>query len=182
RGTYTRATLHRPKDYCSAPSEARHWRAQGLARRGTLSRSRPALIEQFPDLGHQLARRERLDDIDVGARRQSPADLRVAPTGGKHDDLDISPVGALAHLRAHFVTALLRHHHVEQHQIGMRSFDKTERFFAVTGHADIVAIALQEEFERCDDARLVVRNQDLPTHDVAPVGSVNEKRAPVPSW
>src|SRR5438552_17057185 len=63
----------------------------------------------------------------------------------------------------------------------MGSLDKAEGSFAVTRPANAMAIALQEEFDRRDDARLVVGNQYLPAHVAAPVGSVNEKRAPLPS-
>src|SRR6266436_1033032 len=66
----------------------------------------------------QFLRREWLGDVEVGTDRKSLVHLHVAAPGGEHDDLDVPPVGALAHALAHVVTAAHRHHHIEQHQIG----------------------------------------------------------------
>src|SRR6266567_954609 len=181
-------TLHRRNPTPAHPILQCNARTRGvvsaiaLGRRAAASlRFRPTLVEQVLDLRHQLASRERLDNIHIGTGRHSPADLGIAPAGGKHDDFDVPPVGAFAHAHAHLVTAFARHHHVEQHQIGMGGFDKPEGFFAVTRHAYVVSIALQEEFDRRDDARLVIGNQDFLAHVTAPLGRVNEKLAPPPS-
>src|ERR1041385_2060773 len=82
--------------------------------------------EQRAHPPHEIAGRERFGDVDVGAHGHAFGDFGVAPFGGEHDDLDIPPVLALADRPAHFVAALLRHHHVEHDKIGPGGFDALE--------------------------------------------------------
>src|SRR5438132_13840553 len=90
------------------------------------------------------------------------------------------PVGALAYAHAHFVAALLRHHHVEQHEIGMSRLDELERLVAIACDVHFVSAALQEKLQRRNNIWFVVGDQDLLAHAPTPVGRVNEKRAPLP--
>src|SRR2546426_7031502 len=137
-------------------------------------------LEQLADLAHEVPGRERFRDVEVGANRQPLVDLRVTPLCGQHDDLDVPPVGALAYALAHFVAAARRHHHVEQHEVGVALLDQLERLVTVARDAHFVAAALQQELDGRDNVRLVVGDQDFLAQVRAPVGRVNEKRAPLP--
>src|SRR5215470_2667945 len=139
-----------------------------------------SLRQQAVDSGYQVAGREGLGDVYIGPERQPSGDFGIAPFGGKHDHLDMSPARVLADPGAHLVAALNRHHHVEQHEIRKLPLDGPQRFLAIARDVDLVSAALQEKFDGRNDARLVVRDENLLAHVALAVGRVKEKRAPWP--
>src|SRR5581483_8541255 len=58
-------------------------------------------LQDLSHLGHQLARREGLGDVVVGAERQALLALDVAAARGQHDDLNVLPARIGAHALAH---------------------------------------------------------------------------------
>ena len=53
-----------------------------------------------------------------------------------------------------------RHHHVEDHQVGVVAFDLIHRLEPVVGGEGLVPLALQAELEHPDDLGLVVDDED----------------------
>ena len=80
----------------------------------------PVEFEVRPDAGQQLAGRERLDQVVVGAGLQ-PLDGRVvARAGREHDHRDVHRGRVLAHGGEQAEAVEHRHHHVGQHEVGRR--------------------------------------------------------------
>ena len=77
-----------------------------------------APLERVADAQHQLAHRPRLGDVVVGAFREPLLLVRRGGLGGEHDDRDAAREEVPAQLTAGFVAVHLRHHDVEQHEVG----------------------------------------------------------------
>src|SRR5688572_8802098 len=140
-------------------------------------RCEPILAQKLADSSHQLARGERLGDVEVGADAEAPADLGIAALCREHHDLHRPPFGAAADALAYFISAAQGHHDVEQHQVGRVALDEPQGFLPVARDLHLVAAPGEQELERRDDVRLVVGHQDLL---LAHVGSVKLKHAPLP--
>ena len=116
-----------------------------------------------PDPGHELAGREGLGDVVVGAELEpeDPVDLVVA--GGEHHDGDVAG-GAQppAHVEA---VELARQADVDDHQLGPVPVDVGEALLAVVGLQHPEALASQVQGDQVGDVVVV-----LDDHDGVPVG------------
>jgi len=121
---------------------------------------------------HQLPGREGLGHVGVGAERETLRHLGVPALRGEHQDPDVGQRGIGLDLLTDFEAALLRHHHVEQHQIRAVAADALDRLLAVVGDQHLEAFALHQELERNDDVRLVVGNQYFLDHASPPEGVI----------
>jgi hypothetical protein len=85
-------------------------------------RARQAAAGQDPedsgDHGDKLTRAGRLDHVVVGAQLEAPLDVVFLGLGGEHDHRH--PCGRLVRPppHQHLEAGYLRHHHIEQHQVG----------------------------------------------------------------
>ncbi len=55
----------------------------------------------------------------------------------------------------------LRHHDVEDHEVGMMLVGLLDRLFPVMGEQDVVALELEVDLQQAEDHRVVVADQDL---------------------
>src|SRR6266542_1222444 len=97
------------------------------SRIGRTVRSR---AEHLANLGDQLARRERLGDIRVGAEFERFRHLDVTALRRHHHHLDVACGGLALELLAYLVAAFHRHHDVQKHEIGMERAREIERFLS----------------------------------------------------
>ena len=155
----------------------------GIAARKRLTRQCVMGRQQLAHLLGQLAGRDRLGHVGIGTERGALGDVGVTALGGQHHDLHAGQRLVGAHRLAHLEAAHARHHHVQQHQRGPLAPDRVQRRRPVARDADFVPLALHQVFERDDDVRLVVGDQDLVGHRVVSScchGSSNPKQAPCP--
>ena len=102
-------------------------------------------VERFGDVIHRT-QLETLDDVGgVSLRREK-------------DDRDLAPLLGGLELAAGFKAVHLRHHHVQQDQVGLDAGQHFERLLAVRGDADLVALLFQNGRQRLDVGRRVVHH------------------------
>ena len=106
----------------------------------------------------ELAHRERLGDVVVGAELEPEDLVDLLGLGGEHDDRHGLALGAQAPADLQAVHA--RQHHVQHDEIEDLLVEARERLAAVGGLHDFVAVALQREGEQRLDRLLVVDEQD----------------------
>src|SRR5688572_6707268 len=70
----------------------------------------------------------------------------------------------MPHAAADLEAVDCRQHDVQDHQIGLQSRGRLERFFSVARDRHLVARTPEQEFERNDDARLVFRDEYALSH------------------
>jgi hypothetical protein len=76
-----------------------------------------------------------------------------------------------------FVAVLARHHHIEQHQIGLFGGDGGQRRFAIRGGSHLETRLLHQELQGQDDIRFIVHHQNLVRHIHSPGRQVLAHRA-----
>jgi hypothetical protein len=109
------------------------------------------------DARHQLARRERLGDVVVGAELQAEDLVELLPAGGQHDDRDVAlGPDALAHLQA----VHARQHDVEHDEVHRLAVDHLERLVAATGPDHGEAGVAQGVLDDRADGLLILHDQD----------------------
>ena len=105
----------------------------------------------------ELAQRERLGDVVVGAELEPEHLVDLLGLGGEHDDRHRR---ARAHAPAHLEPVEAGHHHVEHDEVERRLAEARERLAAVGGLHDLVAVLAQRVGEQRLDRLLVVDEQD----------------------
>ena len=107
----------------------------------------------------ELLQRERLDEVVVGARVEAgdPVVDRVA--GGEHEHRRV--VARLAQAHADLEPVELGHRDVEHHRVVALSGEAVERFAAVTGQLDVVALEPEGAIQ-CGPDRGVVVDHEQP--------------------
>ena len=113
------------------------------------------------DAGHQLAGVEGLGHIVIGAQLQADDLVHVVGAGGEDDDGDVA---RLAQLAADLEAVHLRHHDVEDDQVGLVGLDLLQRLTAVIGGLDLESFLGEVEAGELDDIPLVVDDQDFGGH------------------
>ena len=108
--------------------------------------------------GHQLAHGKGLGDVVVRADLQAEDLVLLLLAGGENDDRHIVALGAqsAADVKAHH----LRHHHVEQDEVGLFLARERETRLAVVGLERGVALALEVEADDVHDVHLVLDDED----------------------
>ena len=115
--------------------------------------------------GDDLARRERLGDVVVGAQLEAEHAVDLGAARGEHDHGHVD--AAAAELPADVPAAHPGHHDVEQHEVGCVAQGEREGVLAVRGRDGLIALEAQIVLEAAYDLRLVVRDQD-PSHGPPP--------------
>ena len=92
----------------------------------------------------QFVRAERLGDIVDGAELEAAHDVRRLGLGRQEDDRNFTPRGRSLDALACFKAVHLRHHDVEEDQIGPNALQRLERLPAVDGDADLVSLRLED--------------------------------------
>ena len=105
----------------------------------------------------ELAHRERLGDVVVGAELEPEDLVDLLGLGGEHDDRDRR---ARAQAPADLEPVDLRQHHVEHDEVERLLGEARERLAAVGRLHDLVAVLAQREGEQRLDRLLVVDEQD----------------------
>ena len=112
--------------------------------------------------GHQLAQRERLDQVVVGARVQARHPVIDRVPGGEHQDRRAVPSVAQGAAGAEPVEH--RHEHVEDDQVDRRPGDRFQRFRPVDRRRDLIAGVAEGTAERVAHVRVIVYDQHSCLH------------------
>ena len=145
-----------------------------------------AAPEDGLDAGDQLSRVEGLRDVVVGADLEADDLVDVVVAGGEDDD---GNVGCLAQLFADGEAVHLRHHYVEDDQVGVDGARLLQRLFAVVRLFHPEALVAEIEPGKLNNVFLVVDNKDgvghvwrrvvtLYAHDTTP--QHHHRRRPAP--
>ena len=113
--------------------------------------------EQRPDAAPELADRERLRDVVVGAELQPEHLVELVVAGGEHHDRHGA---ACAQALADLEPVQPREHHVEDDEIDGLRVEAGERLVAVPRLDDAVAVPLERIGQELLDRLLVVDEQD----------------------
>ena len=114
-----------------------------------------------PDPGQQLAWREGLDHVIIGARLEPGHLVVLGDLGGQHDDGDLLGVGVAAQAPRQFQAADAGHHPVHQDDVGPGLADPQQRFVRIAGGLYGEAILLQRVLDHLSDGVFVVYHQDI---------------------
>ena len=101
----------------------------------------------------ELADRERLGDVVVGAELETDHLVELVVAGGQHDDRDGAP---RAQLLAYLEPVQLRQHDVEHDEVDRLVAEACERLLAVGCLHDDVTVALEREGQHLAHCFLVV--------------------------
>ncbi len=108
------------------------------------------------DARRELARRERLGDVVVGAELEADDAVGLLAAGGEHDHRQVAlrpdPAAEREPVRS-------RQHHVEHDQVRRGALDQRAGGLAVPGLERVVALTLQVASDDVADDRLVVDDQ-----------------------
>ena len=117
--------------------------------------------------GQQFFQRERLGQIVVGAGIEAGDPLGHRVAGGEHQDGQV--VAGAAELTAHLEAVQPRHHHVEHDRVGPIVGDQIERFDAVLGQRDGVAVEGKRAAQRLAHRAIVVNDKYSHGHQCQPI-------------
>jgi hypothetical protein len=110
-----------------------------------------------PHAADELAWAEGLGDVVVGSELQASNAVILLALGRKHNHRDARD---LADQAQRLEAVEVRHHHVEQDQIGQAVAQLLQRSCAGGRFEDLKTVVFEVEPDEVDDARLVVDNQD----------------------
>jgi hypothetical protein len=137
----------------------------------------PGPPEQGADPRAELADRERLRHVVVGAQVQPDDAVRLLAAGGQHQDRDFDPVGP--QLPADVVPARPRQHQIENQEVRALLPDQAQAGLAVPGGQHLVGLEPEAVRQRAQQGRLVFDDED-PAHVASPPGSEIVKVLPSP--
>ena len=120
-----------------------------------------APVENVPDAEQKLLVRVRLDEVVVRAVLQALYLVRELALRREHDDRNLRRLEILADAAARLEAVDLRHHEVEEDEIGRFAPNELERDLAVLGEDHPVAVLLELELENASDVILVVHDENL---------------------
>ena len=123
-------------------------------------------LERGADLVAQLGRRERLREVADGALDRPADPVEVVGAGREHDHGDLGDHGIdrRLHLGEDGPAVLLRHHHVEDDDVGVLAHGELDGLVAVRRQDHTVAVELEVQTDELADVRLIVDHQ----HDTHP--------------
>ena len=117
----------------------------------------PARRSAARDAAAELAQRERLGDVVVGAELEAEDLVDLLGLGGEHDDRDgVAGADPPADLQP----VHPGHHHVEHDEVEVALVEARQRLTAVGGGRHLVAVLAQREAQQRLDRLLVVGQQD----------------------
>ena len=114
--------------------------------------------EQSANAGDELARRERLDQIVVGAELKTDNTVLDLALGSQHDDGDIR---GIANGAANALAGDLGEHKVEHDQVKLMLLELLDRGLAVADTHNPVAFALEIGSDGVTDCLLILDQQNL---------------------
>ena len=126
---------------------------------------RPAGVDapqQRAQAGVELAQRERLDEVVVGAGVEAVDAVVDRVARGEHEHRGAVAGGAQPAADLEAVDA--RHHDVEHDRVDGALGERVERLLAVLGEVHVVAFERQRALQRGAHARFVVDHEDLHSH------------------
>ena len=139
---------------------------------------RPRAPQHRAHASEELAQREGLGDVVVGAQLEAEHAVDLGAARGEHDHGHVD--AAAAELPADVPAAQPGHHDVEQYEVGRVAQGERERVLAVRRRGGLVALEAQVVLEAAHDLGLIVHDQD-PRHGPF-TGSHRVKRLPAPAW
>src|SRR5512144_273230 len=104
-------------------------------------------VQDLLDLLSQVAGRERLRHIVVGAEGDALFAVDLAALGGQHDDIDVLPLRVGSDGLADIVAVPLRDHHVEQNQIRRTIKHRRKCLFAVARNSHLKSGLLHKKLK-----------------------------------
>src|SRR5450755_206993 len=104
----------------------------------------------------QLIHAKGLGEIVVSAQIESPYLILILPTRSDDNDRDC---GKLAHAMTDGEAIHLRHHHIQQDQIGDARLNLFESLFAIASSDHIVALKLEIARDETEKLGVVIRRQ-----------------------
>ena len=113
--------------------------------------------QQRPHATTELADRERLGDVVVGAELEPEHLVELVVAGGEHHDRHRAP---RSQLLADLQPVDLRDHHVQHDQVDILGVETRERLVAVPRLDDPVSVAFERIREELLNRLLVVDEQD----------------------
>ena len=122
--------------------------------------STAAPLQMALDPHDQLARLPRLGDVVVGPALEPDNLVLLGGLGGEHDDGQVAGGQRLAQPPARLVAIHLRHHDVEQHDVGRLRGGERHRLLAVAGLGDLEARGFQLDPQDFPKVGLVLGHQD----------------------
>ena len=128
---------------------------------------RTAAARHRPHARDQLARRERLGDVVVGAQLEAEHLVALVHTPRHHDHGDAAGLGVLLEAAADLPAVELGHHDVEEDHVGLAVPGVAHGIGAVAQDGDVVAFLVEVEADQLRDVLLVLDHQD-PTEALAP--------------
>src|SRR5512132_4729337 len=140
------------------------------------------IFEDRFDLLGQLAGRERLRHVIVGAECHALLPVHLAPFGRQHDDVDALPRRVGSDGLTDVVAVALGDHHVEQDQVGSPTLDCGQRLVAVAGHTHVEARLLHQKLQGQDYIRFVFNDENGFRHSLVlprtPTGGIVDRGSP----
>ena len=127
-----------------------------------------AMLQEPGDRLLEILGAERLCHVFVGAAVLAPEDVLLLAPGGQEDHGRHLGRGVRLDLAADLEAVHLRHHDVDDHEIGAVGRELPEGRFAVLRDQDLVAEALEVDLKELADVRRVVGDQDLAVHYASP--------------
>ena len=112
------------------------------------------------DAGEQLARRERLGHVVVGAHLEAEDLVALLDAAGDHDHGDVLGVRVLLEAAADLPAVELRDHDVEQDQVGVDLARLLEGVGAGGGDDDVVTLLGEVVADQVGDVALVFDDED----------------------
>ena len=113
------------------------------------------------DARQQLARRERLGDVVVGAAFEAGDLVALLGARGEHDDRQLARLAVALQRAGELQAAHVRQHPVDEHQVGPLVGERRAGRAAVLRLAHLEAGALQPEGDHLADRPLVLDDQNL---------------------
>ena len=114
--------------------------------------------QQRAQPGEQLAQRERLDEVVVGAGIEARHAIVDRVARGEHQHR--RAVAGLAHAPADLEAVEVRHRDVEYHGVELSRRETVERLAAVLGEGHVVALERQRTLHGRAQRRFVVDHED----------------------
>ena len=131
-----------------------------------VGQARADAAEHGADAGDQLAHREGLGQIVVGAGVEAADAIAFLATRGQHDDRHVAGLGLAADATADLDPRQFGQHPVQQNQIGQTLLDLQHPLFAIGGDHDAIAFLFKVVGQEGRQGVLVFHHQNIGLHGI----------------
>src|SRR5262245_50187711 len=121
-------------------------------------------LEEAADAEHELARRERLGHVVVGAQLEAEDAIDLLAARGQEDDGDRAGLDAPPKLLEDVDPRKLGEHPVEHDEVGLLLAGRLERHESVPGDPDEEALPREDVPEELRDVRFIFDDEDPVRH------------------